>query len=472
MRYVSTRGETPNRTFMETVLEGLAPDGGLFMPESYPQLNLGRLRLLGYPQIATCIIHAFADDISISDARALATRTYTAQVFGTKQITPVQKLDEGIYLLHLSNGPTLAFKDVALQLLGSLMQYVLEKQGRTLNILGATSGDTGSAAEYAVRGKSGMNIVMLSPYGRMSAFQRRQMLTLNEPNIHNLSVNGTFDDCQAVVKAVFADAEFKEQHKLGAVNSINWARIAAQVVYYVYAYLQVTTDNTQHVTFAVPSGNFGDAFAAYVAKRMGLPISIIVATNENDVLHEFFQTGTYRVRKGSDVKITSSPSMDIASASNFERLLYDCFAQDPVSRDRAPATIQDLWDELGRTGKFGVPYLLDELAVTFRSGMATDLDVLRTIGTIHRKYGIIIDPHTAVAMKVGLDFRECGDIKGPLVIAETALAAKFGDTIREALGFEAPVPIGYESLGELPEYSTRIDPDPEAVKRLIVELCV
>lgn len=460
MKYVSTRGQAAPQSFLNILLEGLAPDGGLYMPEKYPKLDLKMLRGCGYIDIATFVLSRYAPDIPINDLMNIIDRTYRAKTFGSREITPLKILEPGLSLLQLSNGPTLAFKDVPLQLLGNLMEYALEQKGDELNILGATSGDTGSAAAYALRGKEGLRLFMLSPYGRMSRFQQMQMYTLNEPNIFNLVVNGTFDDCQAVVKEVNADAEFKKRYKLGAVNSINWARIAAQVVYYVYAYLHGTAHDSLKVDFAVPSGNFGNALAAHVARQMGLPIrSIIIATNENDVLYEFFTTGTYRVRKGSDVVATSSPSMDIASASNFERLIFDA-----VERDAE--LVSDLWTELKEKGSFDGRFITPRFGYTWKSGRASEMDVDYAIRDTHERYGVIIDPHTAVAMHVGL---QCRTRDVPLVIDETAQPAKFEDTIRRALGFAPPVPDAYAKLAELPEKTLRIDPDPEEVKRIIAK---
>ncbi len=457
MRYTSTRGSA-SRSFRKILLEGLAPDGGLYMPESYPALDIEALRGKGYADVAFAVLGQYADDIPPEDLKRIIGETYTAEIFGTEDITPLSWLKPGLALLQLSNGPTLAFKDIPLQLLGRLMSYALGKNGEELNILGATSGDTGSAAEYALAGRTGLRIFMLSPHGRMSRFQQRQMYTLDAPNVHNLVVNGTFDDCQAVVKQVNADVDFKKKYKLGAVNSINWARVAAQSVYYVYAYLKASKHAGEEVSFCVPSGNFGNTLAAYVARRMGVPIRrIIIATNENDVLDQFLKTGVYRVRKGSEVKTTSSPSMDIASASNFERLIYDLAG-------RNPDTVRALWECLAREGQFDVRELTGELTTYMTSGSATDAEVLATIRTVYEKYGTIIDPHTAVGVKVGLEQCE-KDI--PLIIAETAQPAKFADTIREAIGIEPPVPKGYEKLAELPERTTRIDPDPEAVKKYI-----
>ncbi len=459
MKYVSTRGVAPGLPFLGTVLEGLAPDGGLYVPERYPQLDFDRLKGKDYIGVATEVFGLLAPDVPPVIMRALLRKSYTPDVFGTKDITPLRKLEEGLYLLKLSEGPTLAFKDVPMQFLGNLMDYELLQQNRTLNVLGATSGDTGSAAAYALRGRKRVTLFMLSPFGRMSRFQQRQMYTLNVPNIHNLVVRGTFDDCQAVVKAVNADAAFKEEFRLGAVNSINWARIAAQVVYYVNAagHLLDNGSGDDAITFAVPSGNFGNALAAHIASEMGVSLTTKVCTNENDVLHEFFTKGIYRIRKGTDVKVTSSPSMDIASASNFERWMYDYAGQ-------SPERIRMYWQALAKKGQFNVHDRDPGGFFAIDSGKASEAEVLDTIRTVHKRYGIIIDPHTAVAMKVALETREEGT---PMVVAETAQPAKFADTIREALGFEPPVPAGYEKMADLPEHTTLIDPDPEVVKQYI-----
>lgn len=457
MRYVSTRGQAASLGFKDILLEGLAPDGGLYMPEVYPELNPKELQGAEYIDVASFVLSRYAPDIPFRDLRKILEKTYTAETFGSPEITPLFWIEPGLGLLRLSEGPTLAFKDVPLQLLGNLMEYVLNQRGDELNVLGATSGDTGSAAAYALRGKQGLRLFMLSPYGRMSRFQQRQMYTLDEPNIFNLVVNGTFDDCQAVVKEVNADAEFKKKYKLGAINSINWARIAAQVVYWVYAYLQAHKSSNQRVMFSVPSGNFGNALSAYIAKKMGLPVDIVIATNDNDVLHEFFVTGTYRIRSGDDVRATSSPSMDIASASNFERFIFD------LVKKETPELIRDLWYELKQTGQFNASFLLTELITEVKSGKATEAEVLQTIRQIE-KMGVIIDPHTAVAMHVGQKFRKSHT---PLIVAETASPAKFEDTILQAIGRRPRIPEVYEKLADLPEHTTRIDADAAVVKEFI-----
>ncbi|MDA0226070.1 MAG: threonine synthase, partial [Proteobacteria bacterium] len=329
MRYVSTRGGGAPQPFCDILLEGLAADGGLFLPETVPSADLAAWRKLSYPTLAEAVLAPFLDDLPRPVLRELIGRSYTKAAFGSEDIAPLKTLESGLHLLGLSNGPTLAFKDMAMQLLGNLFEHVLAARGETLNILGATSGDTGSAAEHALAGKKGINVFMLSPHGRMSLFQRAQMFSVDAPNIHNLAAKGVFDDCQDVVKKVNADAAFKAKHHIGAVNSINWARVAAQVVYYFWGYFRATKTDAEQVTFAVPSGNFGNIYAGWVARSMGLPVKrFVLATNENDVLDEFFRTGRYRVRSGAEVSATSSPSMDISKASNFERFIFEMVGRD------------------------------------------------------------------------------------------------------------------------------------------------
>ncbi|GIX28407.1 MAG: threonine synthase [Burkholderiales bacterium] len=464
MRYVSTRGGMAPQSFRRILLGGLAPDGGLVVPEAYPRLSgaeLAALRGRPYPELAFEIIRLFVDDIPSADLKKLIQRTYTKEVFRSDDITPVKTLEPGLHLLGLSNGPTLAFKDVAMQLLGHLFEYVLEREGTEINILGATSGDTGSAAEYAMRGKRGIRVFMLSPYGKMSPFQTAQMYSLLDPNIFNLAIRGVFDDCQDIVKRVNADAAFKACYRIGAVNSINWARVVAQVVYYFKGYFAVTRGDDEQVSFAVPTGNFGNIFAGHIARMMGLPVRrLILATNENDVLDEFFRTGRYRVRKSAEVVHTSSPSMDISKASNFERFIHDVVGRDAAVTAR-------LWRAVEREGGFdlaGTPYWREVERYGFASGSSTHADRLATIRRVYRDYAVMIDTHTADGLKVGLEHREPGV---PLVCLETALPAKFAETIREALGRDPEIPPGYEDLEKRPQRYELMDTDAEAVKRFI-----
>ncbi len=468
MRYISTRGGMQPRPFCEILLEGLAPDGGLVVPERYPRIGLEELRrwrALPYAELAFEVLRRYADDIAESDLRSILARTYTAGAFRDAEITPVKTLAPDLHLLALSNGPTLAFKDLAMQLLGSLFEHVLGKTGDQLNILGATSGDTGSAAEYAMRGKHHIRVFMLSPYGKMSAFQTAQMYSLQEPNIFNIGIRGVFDDCQDIVKAVSGDATFKARYRIGTVNSINWARVVAQSVYYFKGYFAVADEVGAPVSFAVPSGNFGNIFAGHIARQMGLPIHrLVLATNENDVLDEFFRTGRYRVRKGAEVVQTSSPSMDISKASNFERFIYDLTGRDA-------GTVRELWRRVDEEGGFdlrGTDYHSRLPDYGFVSGSSTHADRLTTIQRVYRDYGVIIDTHTADGLKVGLDHREPGV---PLVCLETALPAKFAVTIREALGRDPDIPPGYEGLEALPQRVELMARDAEAVKSFIARHC-
>ena len=469
MRYLSTRGHPDRRRFCEILLEGLAPDGGLYLPESYPQLGerLAELRQVwatrGYADLAFEILKLYIDDIPADDLLALCRKTYTREVFGTPDITPIKKLDDGLYLEALSNGPTLAFKDMAMQLLGHLFEYELSRRGEELNILGATSGDTGSAAEYAMRGKKGVRVFMTSPHGRMSPFQQAQMFSLMDANIYNIAIEGVFDDCQDIVKAVSGDLAFKRQYKIGTVNSINWARLLAQVVYYFAGYFQATTADTQKVSFTVPSGNFGNVCAGHVARMMGLPIAqLIVATNENDVLDEFFRTGVYRVRGSADTHETSSPSMDISKASNFERFVFDLLGRDA---GQTRALFQDALNAQGHFDLSGHPAFADARArYGFVSGKSTHANRLATIRSTFERFGVVIDTHTADGVKVAREHRLAGV---PMLVLETALPIKFAATIEEALGRPPERPPGFEGLEAKPRRFERMPADAALVKALI-----
>ena len=466
MKYISTRGDKTERSFSEILLEGLAPDGGLYLPTHYPKVDadtLAKWRDLAYHELAFEILSLYIDDISPADLRALATKTYTPAVFGSVAIVPLRPLEPGVCLEALSNGPTLAFKDMAMQLLGNLFEYELARRGQTLNILGATSGDTGSAAEYAMRGKAGVNVFMLSPKGRMSPFQQAQMFSLQDANIHNIAVEGVFDDCQDIVKAVSNDLAFKREYRIGTVNSINWARLLAQVVYYFAGYFQATKNNQERVTFAVPSGNFGNICAGHVARMMGLPIhQLVLATNENNVLDEFFRTGTYRVRASSETHETSSPSMDISKASNFERFIFDLLGRDGA---RTSALFRR---DIDRHGAFALS--AEEFAripaYGFVSGSSTHADRLETIRDTFERFGTIIDTHTADGLKVGREHRTAGV---PTLVLETALPAKFAETIVEAIGREPDRPAAMQGIEQLPKRFEVMAPDVQAVKRFIVE---
>ncbi len=474
MLYLSTRGHADRKRFCDILLEGLAPDGGLYLPEHYPQIDaarLGELRSIykeqGYAALAFEILSLYIDDIPAEDLRALCAKTYTQQVFGTAEITPLRPLEDGLWLEALSNGPTLAFKDMAMQLLGNLFEYELGRRGEELNILGATSGDTGSAAEYAMRGKKGVRVFMTSPRGRMSPFQQAQMFSLQDANIHNIAIEGVFDDCQDIVKAVSNDHAFKAKYKIGTVNSINWARLLAQVVYYFAGYLQATQGNDQKVSFTVPSGNFGNICAGHVARQMGLPIArLVVATNENDVLDEFFRTGAYVVRGSKHTYETSSPSMDISKASNFERFVFDLLGRD------GQATRELFAEGVARQGRFdlGGNPLFQEAAARygFVSGKSTHADRLATIRDTFERFGTMIDTHTADGVKVAREQLQAGV---PMIVLETALPIKFAATIEEALGRLPDRPAKFEGIEDLPKRVTDLPADAEQVKAYIARHC-
>ena len=474
MNYLSTRGDATPRKFCDILLEGLAPDGGLYLPEHYPRIDrmtLEHWRQLyaqhGYATLAFEILSLYIDDIPAAHLKAICEKTYTPEVFGTLEIVPLKKLQNGFYLEALSNGPTLAFKDMAMQLLGHLFEYELDRRGAQLNILGATSGDTGSAAEYAMRGKRGIRVFMLSPHGRMSEFQQAQMFSLQDENIHNLAIEGVFDDCQDIVKAVSNDLAFKRRYQIGTVNSINWARLLAQVVYYFAGYFQATASNEQQVSFTVPSGNFGNVCAGHVARMMGLPVAqLVVATNENDVLDEFFRTGVYRVRGSADTHETSSPSMDISKASNFERFVFDLLGRDGA---RTRALFDDALRQHGQFDLRADPAFADaRQRYGFVSGKSTHADRLATIRDVYEKHGVMIDTHTADGVKVAREHRQPGV---PMIVLETALPVKFAATIREALGREPDRPARFDGIEQLPRRVQVMPADARAVQAFIEQHC-
>ena len=474
MQYISTRGDRTPKRFCDILLEGLAPDGGLYLPAHYPQVSdatltawRGVYHSQGYAALAFEILSLYIDDIPAADLRALCAKTYTAEVFGTGEIVPLRHVEDGLWLEALSNGPTLAFKDMAMQLLGNLFEYELGRRGESLNILGATSGDTGSAAEHAMRGKKGVRVFMTSPHGRMSPFQQAQMFSLMDDNIFNIAIEGVFDDCQDIVKAVSNDLAFKREYKIGTVNSINWARLLAQVVYYFAGYIQATESNDQKVSFTVPSGNFGNVCAGHVARTMGLPVAqLVVATNENDVLDEFFRTGIYRVRGSADTHETSSPSMDISKASNFERFVFDLLGRDS-------ARTADLFGaQLAQAGRFDLSAdpLFAQAASHhgFASGKSTHADRLATIKDVYQRHGMVIDTHTADGVKVAREHLQAGV---PMVVLETALPIKFAETIVEALGQQPERPPKFNGIEDLPKRVVVMPADVAQVKAFMVEKC-
>lgn len=467
MNYISTRGNTPKMPFSDVLLMGLAPDGGLMLPESYPQIDdatLTKWRSLSYTDLAFEIMQLYATDIPAADLKALIDKTYTAQAFGNDDITPVRTLSDGIKILALSNGPTLAFKDIAMQFLGNAFEYVLKQKGERLTIIGATSGDTGSAAEYALRGKDNIEVFMMSPHGKMSEFQRAQMYSLTDKNIHNIAIKGMFDDCQDIVKALQQDADFKAKYSLGTVNSINWGRILAQIVYYFKAYFASTSDNHQKVSFCVPSGNFGNICAGHIAREMGLPIDrLIVATNENDVLNDFFTTGKYTPRTADKTYVTSSPSMDISKASNFERFVY-------LLLEKNGKKLTQLWADVNTGKGFDLADLLDNVhrQYGFASGKSTHADRIATIKSVYETDGDLLDPHTADGVKVARQVRQDGEV---IICAETALPAKFAETIAEAVGkMDIPRPEHTKDIEKLEQHVTVLDNDAKLVREQIEQV--
>ncbi len=439
MKYISTRGGIEPLKFKDAVMMGLATDGGLLLPESYPfftRETVESWRSLTYQELAFKIISPFADDIPPADLETLIDRSYST--FNHPEITPVVHKD-GVHILELFHGPTFAFKDVALQLLGNLFEYLLKERGEKMNIVGATSGDTGSAAIYGVRGKENINIFILHPNGRTSRIQALQMTTVTDSNVFNIAVNGTFDDCQNIVKKLFSDIPFKQKHSLGAVNSINWARVLAQVVYYFYAWLKVTASSSKDVVFSVPTGNFGAIFAGYVAKRIGLPVAkLILATNENNILTRLVTSGDYST---GEVVPTLSPSMDIQVASNFERYLYYLFDENSKRVNSALASF-------AATGKMAFTDVeLGRVRQDFSSASVNSEQTLRTIAGFRSSCGYLLDPHTAVGVRAALDsgFHDC-----EFVCLATAHPAKFGDAVKTATGEDVELPSGLNGLESLP----------------------
>ena len=457
MRYISTRGGISPIPFKDAVMMGLASDGGLLLPQAYPAVTREQLeswRGLTYSELAFEVISRYVDDIPAGDLKILINRSYAG--FTHPEVTPLVK-QNGVYILELFHGVTLAFKDVALQFLGNLFEYILAERNQKLNIIGATSGDTGSAAIHGVRGKKGVSIFILHPLGKTSAVQALQMTSVTDANVYNIAVRGTFDDCQDMVKELFGDLEFKEKYSLGAVNSINWARVLAQVVYYFYAWLRVTDETVTPVHFSVPTGNFGDIFAGYVAKRMGLPVdTLLLATNENNILTRFITASDYSLGK---VVSTVSPSMDIQIASNFERYLFHLFAEDP-------ARVKSSFAELKEHGRISCSS--DEMAVVrkdFSSASVNQVDTLQEIRDFYTETGYLLDPHTAVGVKAALDLLPPDSAR---ICLATAHPAKFSETVERALGFQVPAPPSVTELYGKPTRCETMDADIDSVRQFIV----
>ena len=448
MRYKSTRGGVSGLTFTDAFLMGLATDGGLIVPERIPSVDIERLKDLNYRALAFEIFKLFIDDIDENSIKELIEKSYST--FDTDEITPVVKKD-GVYILELFHGPTFAFKDVALQFLGNLFEYVLKVKGTYVNVLGATSGDTGSAAIYGLKGRENINIFILHPHNKVSRIQKLQMTTVEDRNVYNIAIKGTFDDCQAIVKSIFGDIEFKEKYHLAAVNSINWARILAQVVYYFYAYFKARVDE---LYFSVPTGNFGDIFAGFIAKRMGLPINkLILATNSNDILYRFVNFGDYS--KGEVVK-TISPSMDIQIASNFERYLYYLYDEDTEK-------VKESMDRFRSEGRLRFPPdVLERVREDFDSYRVSEDETLNTIKTFYSETGYVIDPHTACGV-----FAAKSSNYPDVICLATAHPAKFPEAIYKAIKRYPEVPRAIKELEGKKQRLKVLDNSVEQVKRFI-----
>ena len=444
--------------FSRAVLMGLAEDGGLLLPRTIPRIGgdtLNSWRDLSYADLAFEVMSRFVDDIPSSDLRQLINSSYAT--FSHPEVAPLVHFDN-LHILELFHGPTLAFKDIALQFLGNVFAYLLKKNDSYLNILGATSGDTGSAAIYGVRGKERINIFILHPHQRVSPVQEKQMTTVLDDNVFNIAIRGSFDDGQAIVKKVFNNIEFKTNHKLGAINSINWCRVLAQVVYYVHSCLHVLShENNSSLDFSVPTGNFGDIFAGYIAKRMlpeGTIRRLILATNANDILARFVKSGDYSV---ADVILTSSPSMDIQTASNFERYLY-------YLTDSEPERTKELMLEFGRTGRLDLAGFQDQVRRDFAAEAVSEAEVSATISEFYHAHNYVLDPHTAVGVRAGLRQQKQGV---PMICLATAHPAKFSSAVEQAIGQAAPVPPALAGILEAESRCSLMDADSNQIMDFI-----
>lgn len=457
MKYISTRGDLTQKNFSDVLLEGLAPDGGLYVPETWPHgtngLDFKGLKGKSYVEVAQAVIGPFTD-IPSDDLKKILTETYTSGIFDSSDIAPLKKLDDNLYLMELFHGPTLAFKDVALQLLGRLFDYNLKKSGQHLTIVGATSGDTGSAAIEACRGRDTISVFILHPHNRTSDIQRRQMTSVLADNVHNIALQGDFDDCQAIVKQAFADQDLRNLN-LSAINSINWARIIGQTVYYVYATLKLQEQGIENPSFAVPTGNFGNIYAAYVAKRIGTPIGkLVIGSNRNDILTRFFETG--RMEK-HETEASLSPSMDIQVSSNFERFMFDLLGRDG---DLLSAVMDVFKTEGGFTLK---PELVKAAREEFQAYRCPDDETLATISSVFRRYREVIDPHTAVGVNAAIKSGVT-----PIVALACAHAAKFPDAVEKACGEYPKLPDGLSDLTTREERFEILANDFATVKNFII----
>lgn len=452
MNFLSTRGQTPALGFSDAVATGLAPDGGLYLPENLPDFSgsLARFEELSYPELCFEFLRVFATDIPPETLRALVARSYTR--FTDPAIAPLKPLGKNLYVLELFHGPTLAFKDFALQLLGNLYTHQCEVRRQTINVLGATSGDTGAAAIHGLLGRPGTTIFILYPDGRVSPLQERQMTCTGADNVFAIAVDGTFDDSQSALKEIFGDQEFRQRLRLSAVNSINLARVLAQCVYYLYAWLKLPASERDNVEFVVPTGNFGNVLAGWMLQKMGVPIrGFRVATNQNDILYRLFTTGEYRM---GDVHPSLAPSMDIQVASNFERFIY--FA---VGRD--PAKVREVMATFKCTGRYAFPNFDRD---TFTASRTTDAEIRSIIQRVHRDFGYVADPHTACG------FKELSPDRVSIVLS-TASPAKFPDTIRDAIGIEPTHP-SLEALKTKTIVKHRLKTDPAAIREFIEQHAV
>jgi threonine synthase len=460
MQYLSTRGGIAPISFTQAVMMGLADDGGLLLPRTIPRIGVDTLNSwkdLSYPDLAFEVMSRFIDDIPDSDLRDLINRSYAT--FQAKEVTPLVHYGS-LHILELFHGPTLAFKDVALQFLGNLFEYLLEKNDGVMNILGATSGDTGSAAIYGVRGKKRINIFILHPHKRVSPVQEKQMTTVTDANVFNVAIRGTFDDGQAIVKSIFNDIEFKTAQNLGAINSINWARVLAQVVYYIYSGLHIMTDEKDRAfDFAIPTGNFGDIFAGYIAKQIlpeGTIRNLVLATNANDILTRFVNNGDYSL---GEVVATSSPSMDIQAASNFERYLYYLLDKEPERTKEAMAAFT-------RTGRLDLKGYQDQIRRDFVAKSVTEEEVLQTIAGFYAEHDYILDPHTAVGVCAAFAHLQ---LNVPMVCLATAHPAKFGEAVEKAIGKQPPTPEALAGIMEKESRCELMDADSKQIKAYIKE---
>ncbi len=457
IKYISTRGGGEPQTFEQVLLTGLAPDGGLYVPESWPQIDVAGLKGKSYTEIAEIVMYPFVEGcIPRDDFRTMITETYAIDIFRDKDVVPLHRIEDNLYALELFHGPTIAFKDVALQLLGRLFDYVLKKRNEKVTIVGATSGDTGSAAIEGCRASSQIEIFILHPHGRVSEVQRRQMTTVIAPHVHNIAIEGTFDDCQNMVKAMFNDHDFRREMNLSAVNSINWARIMAQIVYYFTSAVELGAPEVKP-SYVVPTGNFGNVFAAYCAQQMGLGIeTLAISTNRNDILTRFFETGAMTP---AEVHASISPSMDIQISSNFERFLFDLLGRDPVK-------LTSLMEQFKTTGHFSLTDdLMDKARSTFKAYRAGDEETLVIIKDIYARTGYTLDPHTAVGVKGAIDLAKSTD--NPVVSLACAHPAKFPDAVKKATGQHPALPDHLTDLLEREEQVTVLPNDLPMVQDFI-----